>query len=215
MVGLCANHFQLQDFDKSLMIYIIATDRKSMISFDRDEKDICWKLMLITQVIFTIYTTTCCHSYLKIIDGKLTPNLNDKRNYVLVHIRVLDQALSHGLVLQKVHRVIEIDQSPWMKPYIDLNTGRRASARNDFEKDFYKLMNNSTFEKTMENVRKCRDIRFATNWYELHKLESKTNWVRTTMFDDDFAAVELSKMRIVMNRPTYIGQAVIEICLKL
>ena len=73
----------------------------------------------------------------KIIDDKLTPNLNDKHNYIC-HIRLLDQALPHGLVLHKVHRVIEFDHIAWMKLYVDFNTSNRMAAISDFEKDFYK-----------------------------------------------------------------------------
>ena len=87
---------------------------------------------------------------------KLVPNLRDKKNYV-IHIRALDQALTHGLVLDRIHRGIEFDQSAWMKPYIDFNTQLRPQATNDFEKDFFKLMNNSVFGKTMENIRKHRN----------------------------------------------------------
>ena len=77
---------------------------------------------------------------------KLVPNLRDKKNYV-IHIRALDQALRHGLVLEKIHRGIEFNQTDWMKPYIDFNTKLRTSAANNFEKDFFKLMNNSVFGK--------------------------------------------------------------------
>ena len=72
---------------------------------------------------------------------KLVCNLNDKNNYI-VHINVLKQALDHGLKLRKVHRVIEFDQEAWLKEYIDVNTELRKKATNDFEKDFFKLMNN-------------------------------------------------------------------------
>ena len=72
---------------------------------------------------------------------KLIPNLFDKRKYV-IHIRALDQALKHGLILEKIHQAIEFDQSDWMKSYIDFNTQLRTQARTDFEKDFNKLMNN-------------------------------------------------------------------------
>ena len=76
------------------------------------------------------------------------PNLNDKNNYV-VHIKVLNQALKHGLILEKVHHVTDFNQSAWLKSYIGYNTQLRTQAKNDFETDFFRLMNNSVFGKTM------------------------------------------------------------------
>ena len=93
---------------------------------------------------------------------KLISNLFDKKRYV-IHIRALNQALSHGLVLKRIHRTIEFNQSPWMKGYIDFNTQLRTKATSDFEKDFYKLMNNSVFGKTMEDIRNHRNIKLVTN----------------------------------------------------
>ena len=86
---------------------------------------------------------------------KLVCNLYNKKEYV-VHINSLKQALNHGLKLKKFHRIIELNQEAWLKPYIDMNTELRKLARNDFEKDPFKLMNNSVFGKTMENIRKHR-----------------------------------------------------------
>ena len=92
---------------------------------------------------------------------KLVCNLNDKKNYP-VHVLALKQALNHGFKLTKVHRVIEFRQEYWLKPYIDMNTELRMNAKNDFEKDFFKLMNNAFYGKTMENPRNRRDIRVVT-----------------------------------------------------
>ena len=110
--------------------------------------------------------------------NKLVYNLYDKKNYV-VHLRDSKKALNHGLVLKKVHRIIKFDQKAWLKPYIDMNTKLRTEAQSDYEKDFFKLMNNSVFGKTMENVRKHRDIRLVTTDKRRNQLVSETNYHTT------------------------------------
>ena len=92
---------------------------------------------------------------------KLVANLHDKTEYV-IHIANLKQALNNGLILKKVHRVIKFNQKAWLKPYIDMNTKLTQKAKSNFEKDFLKLINNAVFGKTMENVRKHRNIKLAT-----------------------------------------------------
>ena len=88
---------------------------------------------------------------------KLVTNLHDKTKYV-IHIRNLKQALNRGLILKKVHSVIKFNQKAWLKPYIDMNTKLRQIAKNNFEKELFKLINNAIFEKTLENVRKYRNV---------------------------------------------------------
>ena len=105
---------------------------------------------------------------------KLVPNLKDKKGYV-VHIKALEQALKHGLKLKKLHRVIEFQQSRWMKAYIMLNTRLRKDAKNEFEKDFFKLMNNSVFGKTMENIRNHKDMKLVTSDKKYLKYVMKPN----------------------------------------
>jgi len=93
---------------------------------------------------------------------KLIPNLNEKKKYVLHH-KNLKQYLDLGLKLTKIHRGISFDEKAWLKPYIELNTNLHSKAQNEFEKDFFKLMNNSVFGKTMENVRNRVNIRLVNN----------------------------------------------------
>ena len=92
---------------------------------------------------------------------QLPANLHDKTEYV-IHIRILRHTLNHGLVSKNVDRVIKFNQNAWLKPYIGINTDLRKNAKNDFERDFFKLMNNAVFGTTMENVRKQRDIKLVT-----------------------------------------------------
>ena len=93
---------------------------------------------------------------------KLVPNLKDKKGYV-VHIKTLNQALKHGLKLRKVHRIIEFQHSNWINRCIMLNTRLRTSVKNEFEKEFFKLMNNRVFGKTMENIKNHKDIKLVTS----------------------------------------------------
>ena len=111
------------------------------------------------------------------------------KNYV-AHIRALKQALNHGLIFKKVHRVIEFNQEAWLKPYINMNTKLRTEAKNDFEKDFFKLMNNAVFRKTMENVRKHRDIKLVTTDKRRNQLASEPNYHTTKYFSENLMAIE-------------------------
>ena len=115
---------------------------------------------------------------------KLVPNLRDKKNYV-IHIRVLDQVLRHGLILERIYSAIQFNQMDWMKPYIDFNTKLRTAATNDFKKDFFKLMNNSVFGKTMENIRKYRNIKLVTNKDKYLRTVMKPNFKSGVLFGEN------------------------------
>ena len=120
--------------------------------------------------------------------------LHEKTQYV-IHIRNLKQALTHGLVLKKVRKVIKFNQKAWLKPYIDMNTDLRKKAKTDFEKDFFKLMNNAVFGKTMENVRKHRDIKLVTTERRRNYLVSEPNYHTTKFFTEHLLAIEMKKSR--------------------
>ena len=141
---------------------------------------------------------------------KLVPNLYEKKKYV-VHIKALKQVLDHGLVLEKIHRVIQFKQSAWMKEYIDFNTRLRTVAKNDFEKDFYKLMNNSVIGKTMENIRKHRDIKFVNNMTDYLKQVMKPNFKSGTLLGTDLMSCEMGKVKVKMNKLVYLGQAILDL----
>ena len=141
---------------------------------------------------------------------KLVCNLRDKKKYV-VHISILKQALNHGLKLKKVHRVIEFNQEAWLKKYIDLNTELRKKASNDFDKDFFKLMNNAVFGKTMENVRKHRDIKLVKTDYKRNKLVSEPNYHTMKLISENLSIIEMKKVKVKMNNPIYLGLSILEI----
>ena len=141
---------------------------------------------------------------------KVVCNLYDKNSYV-VHIRALKQALNHGLILKKVHRVIQFNQEAWLKEYIGINTELRKQAKNDFAKDFFKLMNNYAFGKTMENVRKQRDIKLITKYKRRNQLVSEPNYHTAKWFSENLLPIEMKKTNAKMNKPVYLGLSILEI----
>ena len=141
---------------------------------------------------------------------KLIPTLADKQKYVL-HYRNLQLYLDLGLKLKKVHRVLEFNQSPWLKQYINFNTQKRTNAKNSFEKDFFKLMNNSVFGKTMENLRKRVDVRLVTSKEKLLKLVSKPTYVSSKIFNENLVAVHKIKETLTLNRPAYVGMCILDL----
>ena len=142
---------------------------------------------------------------------KLVLTLEDKEKYV-THYKNLQFYLSQGMKLKKVHRVLEFDQEPWMKPYIKMNTDFRKQAKSDFESDFYKLMNNSVFGKTMENLRNRVDVKIVRAWEQnkIRKLVSDPAYDRFALFSNSMAGIHMHKRRLVLNKPVYTGMTILE-----
>ena len=143
---------------------------------------------------------------------KLVPNLRNKDRYVL-HYRNLQLYMSLGMRLTKVHRALRFDQSPWMEPYIQMNTELRKKAASGFEKDLYKLMNNAVFGKTLENLRKRVDVKLVRSHEEdkLRRLIASPAFARANIFDDDLAAIQVHKSHLVLNRPVYVGMCILDL----
>ena len=141
---------------------------------------------------------------------KLVPNLNDKIKYV-IHYENLKLYESLGLKITKIHRGIKFEESTWLKQYIDLNTNLRANANNEFEKDFFKLMNNSVFGKTMENIRNRVDIRLVNSEAKAKKLAAKPNFKHCNIFDENLVAIHMKKTKLVFNKPVYLGMCILDL----
>ena len=141
---------------------------------------------------------------------KLIPTLSNKEKYVL-HYRNLQLYTDLGLKITKVHRVLEFNQSPWLKQYIDFDTKKRTDAKNAFEKDFFKLMNNSVFGKTMENIRKRVDVRLVTDENKLLKIAAKPTYVSCKIFNENLVAVHKIKETLTLNRPEYVGMCILDL----
>ena len=141
---------------------------------------------------------------------KFVCNVTDKENYS-IHIVVLKQALNHGLKLIRVHSVISFRQEAWLKPYINVNTELRKNAKNEFEKDFYKLKINSIYSKTVQNDRKHRDIKLVTTEYKRNKLASEPNYQSTKCISKYLLVMEMKKIVVKINKPIYLGQAILDL----
>ena len=141
---------------------------------------------------------------------KFVCNLSNKKKYV-THINSLKQALNHGLKLKKIHRIIEFNQEAWLDPHIDMNTELGKAASNDYEKNLFKLMNNAVFGKTMENIRKHRDIKVVPANKKRSKLVSEPNYHTINLISEDLSIIEMKKTKVKMNKPIYLGLSILEI----
>ena len=141
---------------------------------------------------------------------KLVPNLRHKNNYV-VHYKTLMQYLNLGMVLKKIHRGVKFIECDFLKPYIDMNTKLRTEAKNDFEKDFFKLMINSVFGKTMENIRNRVNIKLVDTGEQFKKLVAKPNYESRKIFNENLVSVHMKKTSLTMNKPVYLGMSILDL----
>ena len=141
---------------------------------------------------------------------KLMTTVENKTRYV-AHFWTVQQAIQLGLRLTKVHRVLQFSQSCWLKPYIDSNTARRSAATSEFEKGFFKLMNNSIFGKSLQNNRKHKDVRLVTNEKQCLKLVRKPNFQTSIIINNNLVAISMKKTVVKMDKPLYVGFSILDI----
>ena len=143
---------------------------------------------------------------------KMICDWTNKQNY-LVHYRLLKFYVRHGMVVTKVHRVIQFKQKSWLKEYIDLNTQKRAKAKTEFEKDFFKLLNNAFYGKTCENIRNRVNIEFVdkNNVDKIIKIQSKLSFNGIHKSFDTFDSFLMKKREILFDKPIYLGFSVLDL----
>jgi len=146
----------------------------------------------------------------KVGGKKLCLTLNDKKEYIC-HYRNLKLYLEKGLEITKVRRVLTFKQSPWLRSYIDLNTSLRQASDNKFEENFAKLMNNSFFGKTCEDVRKYKDVKIAMSEERARKLTARPTMKQFKIYGENLAAIQLKRPTVELNKPRYIGMCILDI----
>ncbi|XP_060855588.1 uncharacterized protein LOC132933299 [Metopolophium dirhodum] len=141
---------------------------------------------------------------------KLLTTLSSKKNYI-VHYKNLKQAISHGLKVVKIHRAIRFLQKKWMASYIEFCTKMRAEAKNEFEKNFWKLLINSVFGKCMENVRARTSIKLVSSEKKANKLMVKTSFKDRTIYSKNLMAIHQHKETIKFDKAIYVGFAILDV----
>ena len=128
----------------------------------------------------------------------------------MLHYENLKQYESLGLKIKKNHRGIKFEEIQWLEKYIALNTELRTAAANEFEKDFFKLMNNSIFDKTMENIRNRVDIELVNDEKQAEKLTAKPNFDHCNKYSEELVAIHMKKTKLVFNKPVYLGMCILD-----
>lgn len=154
--------------------------------------------------------------YISSKQKKLIASVNNKEKYI-IHYKNLAQCLEHGLKLTKIHKVLEFKSSKFLEKYINLNNDMRTKSENDFDKDFFKLMNNSYFGKTIEDVEKRNNVRLLTRWdqdrnrFGASHYINKPNFHSSSVFEENLVAIQMNRVEIFYDKPIYIGFCVLEL----
>ena len=154
-----------------------------------------------------LYTTD--NKLNRVPNEKLISDFKPKKNYT-IHYKNLIYCLRQGLEIT-IKRGIKFSQSNWLQPYIDFNTNLRAQAKNEFEKNFFKLMNNAVYGKTMENVRNRIDLKLVKTYEQAKKYIKRPNFTYLKRFSENLCAIHLEKTKVYLNKPIYVGFSVLEL----
>ena len=200
--------------EKSPIGYILEVDLKYLDKLHvlHDDYPLAPEKLAIPYDMLSNYCKRIVDKYgIKVCDVKKSiPNLGNKTNYV-GNYRNLQLYLSLGMKLTKIHRVLKFRQSDWMKKYISFNTEERISATNSFEKDFFKLMINSVYGKTMENLRKRINVRLTNNEKDFLKHTNRPTHISHKIFGKSYATIHEIKLVLKINKPIYVGFIVLEL----
>jgi hypothetical protein len=189
--------------------YILEVDLRypEKLHSSHNDYPLCPERMSVSKDMLSSYSKSFNRKHIDM--EKLVPNLNDKKKYV-IHYRNLKQYLSLGMELIKIHRVLTFQQSPFMKKYIDLNTRLRQLAKTEFGKAFFKLMINSVFGKTMENVRERMKCKLICDEIKSQKEMAKPNLKSFKIINEDLVLFSCGQKEILLNKPIYCGFTILE-----
>ena len=164
--------------------------------------------VLITKEMLSPYAQSFTDRH--VLSEKLVPNLNNKTKYVTHYVN-LKLYVRLGMRLTRIHRILEFTQDPWIKTYIDFNTDKRRQATTDFERDFYKLMNNSVFGKTMENLRNRVNVNLVNDQTKAIKMIALPTFKHLEIINPELVMIHRLRAKIHQNKPIYTGFSILEL----
>ena len=199
------------DSDEGHILEVDLTYPKELHDF-HNEYPYCCEHTTLTDEVLSPYAKHIAEKHELTIgkSSKLISSLTDKTRYV-IHEMNLKQAVDAGLKLTKIHRVVEFNQKPWMKNFIDFNINKRKESKNEFEKGFFKIMCNATYGRTLMNLRKRQNISLINDATKLNDLVKKPNFISSKIFNENLVAVHYIKQKLYMNQPIYVGFSILDL----